>query len=228
MKKAVKIISLLLVVTIAMSVFLTIVFADAQPSVFSFQIISGKAHIIGYSGTEDNLVIPGQIKATNSDTYYTVSGISFNSFDSETEFSSITIPATVKEISFNQDILCKKYIVDSQNTVYKSVDGVLYNKDMAKLIKYPCLNSRKTFTVPADVIMIAPRAFKGCVNLETVSFEGIVKRIGKEAFSGCVNLETVENIYVGLASVGSGSFDGCEKLNSSTAVVLSSISECCE
>lgn len=224
MKKAVKIISLLLVVIMTLSVFLTMVFADSQPPAFSFSVSYGEATIYGYSGTESELVIPKQVKNPNSETYYNVTEICFSDFASGVEYSSISIPETIKKITFEQDILCGSYIINTdneENDVYKTVDGVLYNKDMAKLVRYPCRNTRKSFTVPADVIMIAPQAFKSSVYLEKVVFGGIVRRIGVEAFSGCINLKTIDNLPVGYSSVGENAFEGCESLLSATALVLS-------
>ena len=92
---------------------------------------------------------------------------------------------------------------------------------MAKLVRYPCLSERKAYTVPADVIIVESEAFKNSVNLEKVSFDGLVKRIGSEAFSGCKNLKSVENLPVGFDTVGENAFEGCEGLLSSTGIALS-------
>lgn len=221
MKKSIRFISLFLAVITALGVFLPLGFADKQPGAFSFEIISGKAVIGGYSGTESNLVIPERVKDERTGDYCDVTAVRFIDFNDEAGFASISFPKTVREIVFDRDIICEEYIVDGENPVYLSDDGVLFTKDMAVLVRYPCLSGRKTYTVPADVIIVESEAFKNSVNLEKVSFEGIVRRIGSEAFSGCKNLKSVENLPAGFDTVGADAFEGCESLVSSTGFVLS-------
>ncbi|MFT4143329.1 MAG: leucine-rich repeat protein [Mobilitalea sp.] len=51
---------------------------------------------------------------------------------------------TLKEINVNKD-----------NSSYKSVNGVLYNKDMTELIAYPYQKRDKSFTIPDTVITVS-------------------------------------------------------------------------
>jgi hypothetical protein len=221
LKKSIRLISLFLAVITALGVFLPLGFADEQPGAFSYEISNGKATIGGYSGTESDLVIPEKVKDESTGEYCDVTKVKFIDFNDEPGFASISFPKTVTEIVFDNDILCGAFIVDGENTKYLSDDGVLFTKDMAVLIKYPCLSERKTYTVPADVIIVESEAFKNSVNLEKVSFDGFVRRIGSEAFSGCKNLKSVENLPAGFDTVGGNAFEGCEGLLSSTGIALS-------
>ncbi|BCJ96471.1 hypothetical protein acsn021_40400 [Anaerocolumna cellulosilytica] len=45
----------------------------------------------------------------------------------------------------------KEYVVSDNNPHYKTVDGVLYNKDMTVLIAYPYQKSSESFTIPDTV-----------------------------------------------------------------------------
>ncbi len=221
MKKSIRLISLFLAVITALGVFLPLGFADKQPGAFSYEISNGEATIEGYSGAETDLVIPEKVKDESTGEYCDVTKVKFIDFNNETGFASISFPKTVKEIVFDKDILCGAFVIDGENTKYLSSDGVLFTKDMAKLVRYPCLSERKAYTVPADVIIVESEAFKNSVNLEKVSFDGFVRRIGSEAFSGCKNLKSVENLPVGFDTVGENAFEGCEGLLSSTGIALS-------
>ncbi len=224
MKKSVRIISLFLAAITVLGVFLSPGFAEDEPGVFDYKIIDGKAYIDGYSGSERDLVIPEKVKATGSEELTEVVGVNFIEFNPDFEFDSISFPKTVEKIEFENGILCKSFYVDAENPVYKSSDGVLYSKDGAVLVRYPCLRAEKTFTVPAETLIIDVEAFKNSVNLETVVLEGIIARIDTRAFSGCVNLKEVKNLPVGFDTVGPQAFEGCENLESFTGETLSGFS----
>ena len=62
----------------------------------------------------------------------------------------------------------KEIIVDNNNASYTSIDGVLYNKEMTELIKYPSNKVDERFEVPKTVEVIKYKAFDNCVNLNTL------------------------------------------------------------
>ncbi len=89
-----------------------------------------------------------------------------NVFDSST-ITSIDITSHVESIDisafFNTDKLT--YInVAEDNNYFSSLDGVLYNKDKTKLIKYPQAKEETSFIIPNSVTHIEPYAF-GTENL---------------------------------------------------------------
>lgn len=70
------------------------------------------------------------------------------------------------------------------NIYYKSVDGVLYSKDMKTLIY--CPKAKKgVFKIPKSVEQIADYAFCDCNQLEKVILHKNIKQIGTDAFTGC-------------------------------------------
>ena len=63
------------------------------------------------------------------------------------------------------------------------------------------------------VTAIAPNAFYGRNDLETVSIPQGITKIGDDAFKMCKNLHTV-TLTEGVKSIGAGAFEGCENLTS--------------
>ena len=95
--------------------------------------------------------------------------------------TEITIPASVVRLGgeiFRSNSALKKINVSPQNTVYASIDGVLYNKDITELIAYPAGKTDKSFSIPDGVISIDKAVFAYNTTLETVSIPESVKSIG--------------------------------------------------
>ena len=79
------------------------------------------------------------------------------------------------------------------NTTYLTQDGVLYNKDMTRLLKYPEGKKGETFDVPATVKELAPYSFAN-TQLRAVRFLGDTPTIPATAFDGsfCVPFRNAE------------------------------------
>ncbi len=102
--------------------------------------------------------------------------IADGAFDYADELETINVPASVEvigEIYWNHSFLvsvndcmdecnCRFQVsainVAAGNKQYSSANGVLYNKDKTKLIKYPCSKADKSFVVPDSVITLGSRA----------------------------------------------------------------------
>ena len=105
-----------------------------------------------------------------------------------------------------------EFRVENGNPNYKSIDGVLFNIDATKLIKFPQAKGGN-YTIPDKVERIAETAFNRCINLKEVYFPDSVKYIGFESFFNCPNLNTVE-FGNGLLTIGSHAFESCQCLES--------------
>lgn len=71
---------------------------------------------------------------------------------------------------------------------FKCADGVLYNKEMTKLIAYPAAKSGSVFEVPASVTEIAASAFDHATNLTAIvlgNTSSVVSLANTNAFSDC-------------------------------------------
>ncbi len=106
-----------------------------------------------------------------------------------TSLTTIDIPYLVSTIDIGAFSSCDKLEainVAENNTVYCSVDGVLYNAAKDTLLLCPAGKSGEV-VVPASVDTIDSKAFLGCELLTTVTIPGTVTTIGASAFNGCNN-----------------------------------------
>lgn len=72
----------------------------------------------------------------------------------------LNIPASVTEIGRIGEISSLTSItVDKNNTVYSSVDGVLFNKDVTTLIYYPAAKPNSDYTIPDTVTIVKEYSF---------------------------------------------------------------------
>lgn len=147
-----------------------------------------------------------------------------NIFKNCTGLTSISIPQNVTsiEIPLTADSGIREIIVASQNSVYGSADGVLFNASKTELLEYPAAKSGQ-YSIPSGVTSIGEDAFRNCSGLIGINVPGNVKTIGRGAFCGCENLLTV-SISSGVSTIGEGVFDRCKKLEKVT--IPASVTSC--
>lgn len=97
--------------------------------------------------------------------------------------TSIDINAFQDQVHTNLTSLA----VNSSNTTYYSVDGVLFSKDPNALIKYPMHKAGGEYTVPDGVTAIGSGAFTFCESLTNITFPSSVTNIGDGP--SCPNLK---------------------------------------
>lgn len=134
-------------------------------------------------------------------------------FGSCTSLEKIYMGKNVKDIAelFVCDCpkLCK-FEVNESNENFKVVDGILYSKDMTKLILCP-QNTPEIISIPDEVLTIKEQSFFECNNLKQVNIGKNVKYIDEAAFYGCKNLKTV-NIGDSVKKIRSYAFAECSSL----------------
>ena len=143
----------------------------------------------------DNVVLPEGLEMLGS-----------GAFSDCINLSEIFIPAKVCLIEnwgisppFSQCISLTKIEVDASNPLYTSDEnGVLYTKDKAELIQYPCGNPREYFSVPLEVKKIWSESFLAANNLVEVSLpEGLVE-IADEAFGNRTDLSESKLVEINI------------------------------
>ena len=118
---------------------------------------------------------------------------------------TLWIPASVTYIeTMRGDPSCGPYgyknnpfsdiAVDEDNKVYASVGGVLFSKDMKRLICYPCGKMNTEYHVPEGVEVVESEAFLNVEHLEHVYLTKSLKEIEEGAFKACGKLEETNEI----------------------------------
>jgi hypothetical protein len=127
--------------------------------------------------------------------------------------SAIAIPASVTNVGFEPFPECKKLTsiaVDSNNTKYSSVDGVLFNKSRTTLVKYPAARAG-SYRIPHGVVTVGDYSFSGASGLTSVRLPSSVTSIGSEAFYDCTSLSRVTIPSV-VDFLGTRAFGSCDAM----------------
>jgi hypothetical protein len=145
-----------------------------------------------------------------------------NAFSNSDSLSSITIPRSVTNIgrknayfSFNDCPRLTSINVDTNNNVYSSINGVLFNKEKTLLICYPPAKTGNSFAIPESVNFIEDHAFAYCASLTSVTIPNSVLTIGTQTFMYCTSLSSI-TIPNSVINIGSQAFHACTSLLSIT------------
>ena len=147
-----------------------------------------------------------------------VTSIGYDAFSWCNSLTSITIPDSVTSIGWDAFDRCEKLTqinVDTANTVYSSVNGVLFSKDKTELIRYPEGKADTSYAIPNGVTYIGYDAFSCCSSLTSITIPNSVTSIGDYAFSGCISLASI-TIPDGVTNIGDWAFWDCRSLTSIT------------
>lgn len=112
----------------------------------------------------------------------------------------VNIPKTVTSMGLEMFSGCyalASITVHEDNPSFKSVDGILFNKNMTKLIAYPQNKQGQKYTVPDTVTDIGYKAFEEARNLIYVYLPDNITHIGHNAFFLTIMQHMPENQYNG-------------------------------
>ncbi len=156
----------------------------------------------GYCGSLGSVRIPNSVTNIGDDAFYGCTGL-----------IGVTIPNSVSRIgdgAFDSCSSLTAITVEAGNSVYSSVDGVLFNQGQTALIACPGGISGG-YTIPSGVTGIGDYAFFSCTTLTGVTIGNSVTNIGYGAFDGCSSLTNVR-IPSSVVSIGDYAFDDCTSL----------------
>lgn len=187
---------------------------DATEKGFTFMITDSEKHecqAVHYDKTlGGDVVIPSTVAINGTD--YTVTGIAVKTFYNCDKITSLTIPATVREIGeefLGYNPRLERITVEDGSRYYKDIDGILYTADGATLLKCP-EHYFDPVAVPDGVRTIAERAFLSS-NITSVVLPNTLNEIGYLAFGYCKHLTKV-TIPASVTTLGRTVFGGCHYL----------------
>ncbi len=106
--------------------------------------------------------------------------------------SSVMIPAGVTNVSapFKECNNLTNILVDTMNSAYSSLDGVLCDKNRKTIVQYPA-GRKGGYSIPDGVTTIAYSAFDASTGLTSVNIPRSVVSIRNYAFRDCDNLAEI-------------------------------------
>lgn len=110
-----------------------------------------------------------------------------------TSLTDISLPSSVVELGNAPFEGCTNLVritVDSANNSFTDLDGVLYSKDLKKLIAYPG-GKGPSYTIPDSATAIGGYAFSKCTAIKEVHIPKSVNSYGESPFAGCANLTQI-------------------------------------
>ena len=139
-----------------------------------------------------------------------VTGVGAYAFYGCRNLTSATIPSSVTSIGYRAFGSCHSLTViqvEAANPNYSSLDGVLFDKTLNALIRYPAGKSGP-YSIPASVTSIGDYAFIDCFGLTSVTIPNSVTSIGEAAFNTCAGLIAL-TIPASVTSIGDYAFIHC-------------------
>jgi hypothetical protein len=136
----------------------------------------------------DNCTSLTSLEIPNSVTYIGESLCSWcSSLTNVTLGSGVT---SIGEPAFNNCTNLRGINVETNNPVYSSVSGVLFDENQTTLIEYPG-GKFGSYSIPNSVTSIGAFAFISCTSLASITIPNSVTYIGDAAFQDCTSLTSV-------------------------------------
>lgn len=126
----------------------------------------------------------------------------------------ITLPSSLTTIGGEVFRGCwnlKEINVAESNKFYRTIDGVLYTKDLKTIICYPQGKEDVKFVIPSGVTSVGDDAFISCWNLQEITLPSSITSIGDFAFFDCDYLREI-TLPLSVMSVGDNTFNWCLNL----------------
>lgn len=164
---------------------------------FAYEVYDTYIKITGYNGMESVVTIPETIdekpvtvlgedsfyQKTEMTEIYLPSGIETieeGAFYRCYALTSITISKTVTQISSGAFFRCsslQNITVDTDNSTYCDIDGILFTKDKTELVSYPEGKAETQYILPDSVTRINDSAFGYKTNLKTIGIPSSVTEL---------------------------------------------------
>ena len=145
-----------------------------------------------------------------------VNNIKKNAFENCSKLTKLNIPKDLLFIEYGEFDKCERltdFIVNENNPMYISIDGVLFDKKGTTLLHYPQGNKRKVYNVPGSVTLIREGAFNHCNSLTSITLPEGLKFIYGQFI--CKRLSSI-TLPMSLLFLDSNMFVNCPNLKTIT------------
>lgn len=196
--------------------------------------IPDSVHTIGgsaFSGCYNitSLTVPGSVSLINESAFSYclrlselvisegVKKIEMFAFSGCDSLESVRLPDSltlIDDSAFKRCSALSSIEVGEGNKKYKSIDGVLYDKNVTAMIIYPRGRADEQYVIPDTVTELGEYRFSGCTGIKSVKIGKGITRIGADAFAG-IGISEIE-IPEWVETIGSGAFRHCYNLTSIT------------
>lgn len=171
------------------------------------------------------IVIPNTVTRLGNNTFnycdnlsdvtlsYNINKIEGNTFGGCVGLKELSIGKNTNEIdgsAFDNCSSLRRFYVDDNNEWYCAYNGVLYSKDMRKLVRCPEGLLSKDYLIPEGVEIIGDKALHGCKNIEKFTLPQTLREIGSFAFTWC-EMSSIPIPY-NVSLIGAGAFSYCKNL----------------
>lgn len=150
-----------------------------------------------------NITIPNGVTYLGSD-----------AFNGCSSLTSINIPSNVTSIGNGAFSGCRaltKILVDSGNSFYCDVDGVLCDLGVTRILHFPH-GWQGVYKIPSTITSIDSSIFSSCAGLTSVIIPEGISSIDWGAFSNCTGLRSVI-IPSTVTTIGGYAFENCVQLS---------------
>lgn len=135
-------------------------------------------------------------------------------FESCDNLKSVNLPSTISKIdctAFDKCQSLKEINVSNSNSYYTSEDGILFNKDKTKIIRYPAGLENEEYVIPDSVKIVGENAFSYSKYLKNITSMSGVNKLCGYSFEYCENLNNIV-LSDNLNTIEYYSFSGCKNL----------------
>lgn len=184
-----------------------------------------------FSGTSENIDIEVPALYHNKP----ITKIDDFVFASKEYIKSISLSEKIEEIgemAFAGSQQLEKITVDEKSTHFTDLEGVLFNKDVSILLKFPSKwkgiefdeqsGNGVVYKIPKSVIKIQGCAFYKALSIVELILPPGVKEIGESALLRCTNMKNI-NLPEGLQKIEKDAFLYCQGLEK--IVIPASVTE---
>ncbi|MDD4848999.1 MAG: leucine-rich repeat domain-containing protein [Bacteroidales bacterium] len=147
----------------------------------------------------DRFVVPESVTLISRNSFWNCKGI-----------RHIVLTKNIDRIGYNPFAGCESLLIESENPLFKIVDGIVYNPEKTHLLCATDKAVGQFFKIPDGVTHINRGVFSGCSSLQSIDFNQVTY-IDKSSFTNCTSLKEIV-LSDKVTYIGEWAFSYCNNL----------------